>query len=65
MTVTAIRNAAWAVLWDGQAHHYARDVDVVFDESGILHAGPGWTGRADDEQDGRSRLVMPGLVNIH
>jgi hypothetical protein len=26
---TLIRNAAWSVLWDGQAHAYARGRDIL------------------------------------
>lgn len=65
MSTTVIRRAAWVVRWEGGRHVYGRDLDVVFDETGIRHIGPGWQGRADTEVDGRNRLVMPGLVNIH
>ena len=66
-TITVIRNAAWAVTWDEAAGQnvYARDVDVAFSKAGILHIGPGYHGAADTEIEGRSLMVMPGLVDVH
>ncbi len=65
MSTTLIRRAEWVIRWEGGRHVYVRDMDVVFDEAGILHIGPGWHGKAETEIDGRGRLIMPGLVNIH
>ena len=67
MSATIIKNAAWVVAWDGSAnrHVYRRDVDVVFSEDRITHVGAGFTGAADTMVDGRSVMVMPGLVDIH
>ncbi len=64
---TIIRNAAWIVAWDGanQRHAYLRDSDVVFTDERIVHVGHGFEGKVDVEVDGRDRLVIPGLVNIH
>lgn len=66
-TSTVIRNAAWAVVWDdtNRRHAYARDVDVTFTGSRISHIGHHYTGPADREIDGRERLVLPGMINIH
>lgn len=67
MTITAIRNADWAIAWDEAAHcHvYRRDVDIVFDGNTLTHVGPDYRGAVDAMVDGRRRLVMPGLVDIH
>ncbi|WP_366655649.1 amidohydrolase family protein [Fodinicurvata sp. EGI_FJ10296] len=67
MSTTVIRNAAWVVAWDAAAkkHVYRRDADVAFDGATITHVGPGFAGDATTEIDGRSLMVMPGLVNIH
>ncbi|TVQ34485.1 MAG: N-ethylammeline chlorohydrolase [Geminicoccaceae bacterium] len=67
MTTTLIQNAAWVVAWDAaaQEHVYRKDVDVAFTDDRIVHVGPGFTGTADRSVDGRSVMVMPGLVNIH
>jgi cytosine/adenosine deaminase-related metal-dependent hydrolase len=64
---TIIRDAAWIVAWDAanQRHAYLRDSDVVFTGNTIVHVGPGYEGPVESEVDGRERLVMPGLVNIH
>ncbi len=64
---TKIENAAWAVLWDPAAGRqiYARDVDVVFADDVITHVGAGYDGAVDRIVDGRDRLVMPGLINLH
>jgi 5-methylthioadenosine/S-adenosylhomocysteine deaminase len=65
MPVTLVRNAAWAVAFDGQKHLYRRDCDVAFDGDRIVHVGPGFAGEAARTIDGRGLMVMPGLVNIH
>ena len=64
---TVIRDAAWVVAWDpaSAGHVYLRDADVAFTDDEIVHVGPAYEGSADAEVDGRERLVLPGLVNIH
>lgn len=66
-TTTVIRNAAWVVAWDAAngRHVYLRDVDVAFAGSELLQVGGRFEGPAATEIDGRARLVIPGLVNIH
>ncbi|MBJ3778802.1 amidohydrolase family protein [Acuticoccus mangrovi] len=67
MSRTAIRNVQWVVAWNAaeDRHEYRRDVDVVFENDRIVHVGPGDTTPADETIDGRSLMVVPGLVNIH
>ncbi len=65
MPTTVIRHADWAVVWDGKQHVYARDIDIAFADGGLIHIGRGYQGEADREIDGRDRLVIPGLINIH
>lgn len=67
MVTTVIRKAAWAITWDADTgrHAYQRDVDIVFEDNSLVHVGPGFNGTAETEIDGRQRMVMPGLVNIH
>ena len=65
MATTCIRNAAWAVCWDGARHVYRNDVDVAFTDDAIVHVGPGFAGEVDAEVDGRALFVMPGLIDIH
>ncbi|MGY9055222.1 MAG: amidohydrolase family protein [Alphaproteobacteria bacterium] len=65
MAATVIRNVSWAVLWDGNQHAYSRDVDVAFDNGAISFIGPRFEGDAAREVDGRDRLLIPGMVNIH
>ncbi|MGO4407112.1 hypothetical protein AB4Z10_22980 [Bosea sp. RAF48] len=64
---TRIRNADIVIAYDPAAddHVYRRNLDVVFDASGILHLGEGYTGEVTREIDGRGFMVMPGLVDIH
>ena len=62
---TVIRDADWLIAWNGAEHVYLRDADLAFDATGITHVGKRYEGPAEHEIDGRSRLVMPGLVNIH
>lgn len=64
---TWIRDAAWIVAWDPArgCHAYLRDADLVFRGTTIVHVGKGYAGKADTIIDGRDRLVIPGLVDIH
>jgi 5-methylthioadenosine/S-adenosylhomocysteine deaminase len=64
---TVIRNADWVVAWHGkeQRHVYLRGADVAFEGDRITHVGKGYEGPAAREIDGRDRMVIPGLVNIH
>jgi len=67
MTTTVIRNAAWVIAWDADAgsHRYLNDVDVVFEGNVFTQIGGRYDGAFDTEIDGRDRMVMPGLVDIH
>lgn len=64
---TRIRNADVVIAYDSTSddHVYRRNLDVVFDNSGILHVGEGFTGKVTLELDGKGFMVMPGLVDIH
>lgn len=65
--ITCIRNAAWAVAWEGttQRHVYLQGADIAFDADGIRHVGNRFEGTDLREIDGSRLMVMPGLVNIH
>ena len=63
--VTAIRDIAWLVAWDGDRHVYLRDADLAFADGAIAFVGKRYDGEAATEIDGRGRMVMPGLVNVH
>lgn len=67
MSISCIRNAAWAVVWDGKrgSHGYCRNADVTFSEDGILDVGHDYRGAVDTEINGEGLLVMPGLINVH
>ncbi len=67
MTTTLIKNADWVVAWDEGAsrHVYRRGVDIVFADDRIISVGRYYRGPADRVVDGRDRLVLPGLVDIH
>lgn len=64
---TVIRNADWVVAFDKAKgeHVYLRDADVAFEGNRITHVGKGYEGKADVEIDGRNRVVMPGMINVH
>ncbi len=64
---TVIKSADWAVAWDAGAgrHVYRRGVNIAFADDRILFVGKNYQGPADRIVDGRDRLVLPGLVNIH
>ena len=67
MTTTCIRQASWLVAWDSATdkHVYLRDVDLVFIDDRITHVGTRYEREVDIEIDGRSLMVIPGLVDIH
>src|SRR5712671_1794493 len=67
MSTTVIKNAAWVIAWDEASarHVYRRGVDIAFADDRISFVGRGFTGPADVTIDGRERLVMPGLIDIH
>jgi len=67
MTVTCIRDCAWAICWseESRKHFYSKGVDLVFSGDTIIHLGQHYTGSVDVEVDGRQIMVMPGLVNLH
>jgi cytosine/adenosine deaminase-related metal-dependent hydrolase len=67
MTTTVIRNADWGIVWDEGAgrHAYRRDVDIAFADDRVVFVGRNYTGTADRVIDGRNRLVLPGLIDIH
>lgn len=44
---------------------FSQAADVVFEGNTLAHVGPGYQGAADRVIEGRGRMVMPGLVNIH
>ena len=64
---THIKNAAWAVVWNEEtnSHAYRNGCDIVFEGNTITYVGGPWQGVADEVIDADSRLIMPGLVNIH
>jgi cytosine/adenosine deaminase-related metal-dependent hydrolase len=66
-TTTVIRNASWIVAWnkERQAHGYLRDADVAFCGDTLVFVGKEYAGQADTTIDGRGKMIMPGLVNIH
>jgi len=67
MPTTVIRNAGWVIAWDEAArrHAYRRGVDVAFTDDRVAFIGPNFAGPADRTIDGKDRMVMPGLIDIH
>ena len=67
MSRTVVKEADWVVAWDPAArrHAYLRGADVAFEGGTLVHVGEGYAGPADRVLEGRGRLVMPGLVNLH
>ena len=67
---TLIKSADWAVTWDANrngkgGHVYKRGVDVAMKGNEISYVGENFSGEADETIDGRSVMVMPGLIDIH
>src|SRR5487761_1894498 len=55
------------IAWDAgqKTHVYLPDADVAFDDATLTFVGRAYAGPADTVIDGRGRMVMPGLVDIH
>ena len=66
-TITVIRNADRILAWNADAttHAYVSGGDLAFRGNAILQVGGRFAGKADHEIDGRGRMVLPGLVNVH
>jgi len=64
-----IRNASWAIVWDGgRGHVYRSNVDVRLRDGQIVAIAPGGTletTAADVLLEARGLMLMPGLVDIH
>ena len=67
MATTVIKNADWIISWDeGVGHHsYRRNTDIAFADNKIVFVGRDYSGAADRVVDGKDRLVLPGLIDIH
>lgn len=65
--VHVIRNVETIVAYDEQTggHAYLSGGDIAFDEAAILHVGGHYDGPFAREEQGRGRMVLPGLINIH
>ncbi|HXO91495.1 MAG TPA: amidohydrolase family protein [Stellaceae bacterium] len=67
MATTVIRNADWVIAWDEGAgcHTYRRNTDIAFADNTIVFVGRNYSGAVDRVVDGKDRLVLPGLIDIH
>src|SRR5215469_9430096 len=67
LTTTVIKNADWVIGWDENAgrHVYRRNLDIAFAGGTIVFVGRNFPGTADRVIDGKDRLVLPGLIDIH
>lgn len=67
MTTTVVKNLDWVVAWgEGAGRHvYRRGVDVAFSNDAISFVGRNYAGPADRVIDGKDRLLLPGLIDIH
>jgi cytosine/adenosine deaminase-related metal-dependent hydrolase len=64
---TVIRNADRIVAWNAAAktHEYLTGADLAFRGRDIVFVGKGYKDKADAEIDGRGKMLIPGLVNVH
>src|SRR4051794_30553079 len=76
MAKTLVRNADWAVIWEGGApasgadryggrHAFLKGCDLVFSGDRIEHVGAGYAGPADSVIDAAGKMLLPGFVNVH
>ena len=64
---TVVRHCDWIVAWDEteRTHAYLPGADLAFRGNTVAFVGRGYDGPADEEIDGRGRMLLPGFVNIH
>src|SRR6516164_11046342 len=67
MSTTVIKNADWVIAWDEGAgrHVYRRGADVAFADDMIIFVGRNYPAIPDRVIDGKDRMVLPGLSDIH
>jgi 5-methylthioadenosine/S-adenosylhomocysteine deaminase len=67
LITTVIRNADWVIAWDEDSGHhtYRRNTDIAFADNTITFVGRNYPGAVDRVIDGKDRLVLPGLIDIH
>ena len=67
MSTTVIKNADWVIAWDEGAgrHVYRRGADVAFADDMIIFVGRNYPAIPERVIDGKDRLVLPGLIDIH
>jgi 5-methylthioadenosine/S-adenosylhomocysteine deaminase len=67
VATTVIRNADWVIAWDEGAgrQSYRCNIDIAFADNMIIFVGRNYSGAADRVIDGKDRLVLPGLIDIH
>ena len=67
MTTTVIKNADWVIAWEEATgrHVYRRGIDVAFADDTITFVGRNYAGAMDRFIDGKDRLILPGLIDIH
>ncbi|MGH8570344.1 MAG: amidohydrolase family protein, partial [Gammaproteobacteria bacterium] len=64
-TTTVIANADWVIGFDGAGHRLIRNGTVAWSGNAITFVGRKYQGSRDTLIDGRGRIVMPGLINMH
>jgi len=51
--------------FDGKKHIVLEKGEVVFEDSEIIYVGPSYGEKVDRTIDATSKLVLPGLINLH
>jgi cytosine/adenosine deaminase-related metal-dependent hydrolase len=64
---TLIQNCDWIVAYDPDrdSHRYIRGGDIAWSGDSISFVGTNYRGEATSTIDGRSLMVMPGLLDLH
>ncbi|MGH7320788.1 MAG: amidohydrolase family protein, partial [Candidatus Rokuibacteriota bacterium] len=62
---TVIADADWLVAFDGTSHRLIRGGTVAFRGDTITSVGRRYGGPAETTIDGRGRIVIPGLIDLH
>jgi cytosine/adenosine deaminase-related metal-dependent hydrolase len=63
--ITTKVEASIIIAYDGMTHQILSDGVVVYEDNKITHIGKSYSGSVDCTIDAKSKMVIPGFVNLH
>ena len=56
--------ARWLIAWDGTDHRTIDNGEMIFDTSGVVFVGHGWSGHVDRTIDYGNAVLGPGFIDL-